>query len=398
MNIGKLIPTVFAALVLAVTPFLSLDAQAQSSSGAYDIDRNISGTTKPYPVNISGLSGEALKILQFDLEVGGCDIVSKDNADYLVTASNKENIIGKLTDKTGSIRFFNRSYKNGTTRTQVHALAADIIKALTGADSIFGMKIAYCINTATDKNEVYIADFDGSNPHKLTNDGSMIRGLTWGPDNESLFFCSYRAGNPDIYRQDLRTGKRTRIAGYLGLNTSPAISPDGKKIAMILSKGGSPDLYVANIDGTNLKQLTHTKGDESSPCWSPDGTKICFSSRQSGASRLYVIPAAGGQMKQLKTSGVGSATEPDWSPDGKSSAFTTTTRSSFQICVVPSQGGEVEVLAEGASPNWASNSRTLIFSKKSGKKSSLVMLDVPTKKSKIIGSVTGSATQPCWTR
>ena len=104
MNISRLIPTLFAALVLAVTPFLSLDAQAQSSN-AYDIDRNISGTTKPYPVNISGLSGEALKILQFDLEVGGCDIVSKDSADYLVTASNKENIIGKLTDKPGSIRY-----------------------------------------------------------------------------------------------------------------------------------------------------------------------------------------------------------------------------------------------------------------------------------------------------
>ncbi|MDI9401170.1 MAG: hypothetical protein ACOX2U_01480 [Limisphaerales bacterium] len=364
-----------------------------------DIDRMATLSNRPFPVHIKGsLSPEALSVLRFDLEVGGCDIVSEDAATYLVHGASSENITGRLTDQTGSVQYFNRSYKNGTTRAQAHALAGDILKVLTGQDSIFNCKIAYCVNTNTDKNEIFISDFDGFSPKQVTRDGSLIRGLSWGAENKSLLYCSYMKGNPDIYLHNLAEGRRSVVANYTGLNTSPAISPDGKKVAMILSKDGTPDVYVSNLDGSNLKRITQTAADEASPCWSPDGTRLCFSSRISGSARLYTAPAEGGKMQRITTTGVGSATEPDWSPDGKWIAFTTTTRHSFQICVVPAAGGIVEILAEGESPSWAPNSRTLIFCRKSGKKSTLVMLDVPTKKSKTITNVTGSASQPCWTR
>ncbi len=364
-----------------------------------DIDRTASLSNRPFPIHIKGnLASEALRVLKFDLEVGGCDIVSEDAATYLVHASNSENITGRLTDQTGSVQYFNRSYKNGTMRAQAHALAGDILKVLTGLDSIFNCKIAYCVNTSTDKNEIYIADFDGFNAKQVTRDGSLIRGLTWGAQNRSLLYCSYMKNNPDIYYHDLAEGTRNVVANFTGLNTSPAVSPDGKKVAMILSKDGTPDVYVSNLDGSNLIRITHTAADEASPSWSPDGSKLCFSSRISGAARLYTVPATGGKMQRISTTGVGSATEPDWSPDGKWIAFTTTTRKSFQICVVPATGGMVEILAEGESPDWAPNSRTLVFSRKSGKKSTLVMLDVPTKKAKTIANVAGSASQPCWTR
>lgn len=386
------------ALALCVFNLSSVPVSAQGTGTDIDIERTASYTSNPYPVYITGLSGEALKVLSFDLEVGGCNLVAKDKATHVVTASNEGNIVAKFTDKSGDIQFFNRSYKNGTTRLQAHALAGDIIKVLTGKDSIFNDKIAFCINTATDKNEIYIADFDGANPQQITRDGSLIRGLTWGPENRSLFYCSYMKGNPDIYFHDLQEGKRNRIAAYTGLNTSPEVSPDGTKVAMILSKNGNPELYVSNLDGSDLKRLTNTSKDESSPCWSPDGKTICFSSRLSGYSRLYTIPATGGTPKRINTSGVGSATEPDWSPDGKTIAFTTVVKGGFQICTVPVKGGVVEVLAAGTSPKWASNSRTLIFSRKLDKKSILLMLDVPTKKTKTISNVSGSASQPCWTR
>ena len=385
------------ALVLGIL-LIPLHSFAQESSGELQITRTATMTSAPIPIHVSGLAGEAFKILKFDLEISGCDLVSSEKALYIAQASSDSGITGKLTDQTGEITFFHRSYKNGTDRALVHAYAADIIKVITGQDAIFNQKIAYCINTDLDKNEIFISDFDGHNPQQVTRDGSLIRALTWGPDKSSLFYCSYRALNPDIYKQELYTGKRTIIANYLGLNTSPSVSPDGTQIAMIISRSGSPDLYVADIDGSNLKRLTKTQADESSPCWSPDGKYICYSSRASGSAKLYIISPDGGTPKRIITSGVGSATEPNWSPDGKYIAFTTTTRRSFQICIVPAEGGMVEVLAEGEAPCWAPNSRTLIFHRKKDKKSSLVMLDVPTKKTKTITSIAGNASQAFWSR
>ena len=166
---------------------------------------------------------------------------------------------------------------------------------------------------------------------------------------------------------------------------------------MILSKGGSPDIYLSNPDGSGLRQLTSTREDESSPCWSPDGQTLCFASRQTGRASLYTMPAAGGAMKRLRTENVASVTEPDWSPDGKNIAFTTTT-GGFHICTVPAQGGVAEVLVPGEYPSWSPNSRTLILSRRNGNRYVLSLLDVPTKKVKDIGQISGNASQPDWAK
>ncbi len=392
---NKFISILVTACAVLMTVF-SANVAAQAQNGTISIDRyDTYGQKDPYPISVSGLSGEALNVLTFDLTVSGFTLVSKEKASALVSAKNENNIIAKLTDSTGENVLFNRSYKNGSTRAQAHVLAADIVKAIMGVDSFFNDKIGYCVNSAKNKNEVYTADFDGRGSMQVTGDGSMIRCLTSGRDGKYLYYTSYMKGNPDIYSHNLSTGERKRLFHFSGLNASPTISPDGTKIAMILSKDGNPELYVANVDGTNLRRLTKTKNDESAPTWSPDSQTICFSSRMSGSSRLYTISAAGGKPVRLRTTGVGSATEPDWSPDGKTIAFTTST-GGFSVCVVPAKGGQATVLAQGTDPKWASNSKALLYSGKNGKKNSLFIINVDTKQKKVIGSVVGDVTQPTW--
>jgi len=167
---------------------------------------------------------------------------------------------------------------------------------------------------------------------------------------------------------------------------------------MILSKGGSPNLYVANIDGSGLQRLTSTREGESSPCWSPDGKTICFASRVGGSAALYTIPATGGQMKRLQTIGAVNATEPDWSPDGSMIAFTAQ-MGGFQICIVPATGGEAKILTAGADPSWAPNSRTIIFTRNTGRGGrSLSLIDIYTKQVKDCHRISVSCSQPSWAK
>jgi TolB protein len=353
--------------------------------------------SKPIPISLNGYSGEVAKVLDFDLSVCGFEIVPTGHADFDLTGKANGQVEGLLSDKTKGT-LFSRQYPGGTTRAQAHALADDVVQALTGMKGLGRTKIAFKVTTGR-TSEIYVSDFDGANAQAMTEDQSVSAAPAWVPGRRVLYYTSYRQNNPDIYAHDLTTGTRTAVARYTGLNTSPAVSPDGTRVAMILSKSGSPDLWVGDADGSNLKQLTNTIEDESSPCWSPDGRTICFASRKDGLAALYTVPAGGGEMRRLNTGGRVSVSEPDWSPDGRKITFTQMKRGeNFDVCVLEMDTGNVRAVAAGEDSTWAPNSRTLVFTRRLGSRRVLSLLDVPTGRVKDAAQVSGSCSQPSWAR
>jgi TolB protein len=338
-------------------------------------------------------------VLRFDLEIAGFKFVTEadESCQYALKGSNAGQVEGRLTDTVKKAALLAKAYSGGTVRSQAHALADDVVLAITGKPGIARTKIAFKV-TQGQSTEIYVGDYDGHNAVQATHDISIVAAPTWRPGHRVLFYTSYKLGNPDIVSQDLDSGRRLVVARYSGSNISPAVSPDGRRVAMILSKSGSPDLYVANVDGTGLKQLTQTREDESSPCWSPDGRTICFATKIEGRRTLAQVSTDGGALKRIPTSGVVNPSEPDWSPDGKYLAFTAQ-MGGFEICLVKAGGGEAKLLTSGEDPCWAGNSRTLIFTKRGAAgKRILSLLDVPTKQSKDVQQNFGVCSQPSWGR
>lgn len=353
-------------------------------------------TQKPIPIALVGYTGEVAQVLQFDLYVMGFSLVDEAAAQFTLRGSNGETVEGRLVDNLSQAVKFAKTYSGGTRRSQAHALADDVVEAVTGQKGIARTRIAFKVAQGQ-TSEIYVADYDGHGALAVTRDGSVVAAPAWAPDRRRLYYVTYKFGNADIVVHDLSTGQRQVIARYTGSNITPAVSPDGRRVAMILSKGGSPDLYVAEADGSNLRQLTHTREDESSPTWSPDGRTICVATRIGGRRVLATIPAAGGTLKPLAVIGVANPSEPDWSPDGKWIAFTAQMRN-FEICVVPSSGGEAKLYMAGEDPVWAPNSRTLMFTRRVNGRRVLSLLDVPTKQIKDVLQVSGNNSQPAWAR
>lgn len=327
--------------------------------------------------------------------------IPPDSVHYLLQGKNNGNVEGQLS--FGKSVLFSKAYSGASVRGQAHRLADDVVLKITGMNGIAETKVAFKAETGRDS-EIYVSDFDGHNPMSVTRDHTIVAAPCWVPGHFSLYYTSYKLGNPDIFYQNLSTGERSNFAHYPGMNSSAAISPDGRKVAMILDKAGSPDVYVCDADGTHLKQLTTNRGNDfdSSPCWSPNGQWICYASRAEGRRSLYKVSVDGGTPKRISTSGISNPSEPDWSPDGKWIAFTAQ-MGSFNLCVVPADGGAATLLVSGEDPCWAPNSRTLIFvRRKDGNSyhSYLSLLDVPTKQVKDVSRVPGSNSnsQPSWAR
>jgi TolB protein len=363
------------------------------------VDRAVvPGNAKPIYLNLTGLTGEAAQVLQFDLYVQGFAFTNADQAQYLITGSNNGSLTARATDKFNRNTLVAKSYSGGTLRRQVHTFADEFVEALK-RKGIARTKVAFKVDTGKNS-EIFVADFDGFGPQAVTSDNVLVKSPAWAPGKLALYYTSYKLNNPDIYYHDLSSGSRKVFARYGGSNMSPAVSPDGTKVAMILSKDGWTDLYVGDADGGNVKRLTRSRQDESSPCWSHDGRFIIFAGKIGERRALCRIPAEGGEVQRIPTDGVSNPTEPECSPDGQWIVFTSMARG-FDICVVPAKGGAATPLVAGEDPSWAPNSRTVIFSRRQGSNRVLSLLDVPTKQYKDISRISGSSgssSQPSWAR
>jgi len=167
---------------------------------------------------------------------------------------------------------FAREYKgsNGGWQEEIWLMNADgteqrQIKALKGRAPEFMPDGRLLFQSKASPSQISIANIDGSNVIKLTNDDTN--------------------------------------------NMSPKISPDGSQIAYLSNRDGNQEVYVMNIDGSGQQRLTSNRVEEWDPAWSTDGSKVFFSSQNvHGFYDIYKVNKDGSSIEKILNSGSQSAT------------------------------------------------------------------------------------------
>jgi len=118
-----------------------------------------------------------------------------------------------------------KRYKGGMVdqRKMIRRFCSELIYLLTGDRGIFDSKIAF-VSTSSGHKEIYICDFDGYDPKRLTNLKSITLSPAWSSDGNWLAYTSYAKGKPDLYIKHL-TENRSSVIAKEGINISPAWVP-----------------------------------------------------------------------------------------------------------------------------------------------------------------------------
>jgi len=328
----------------------------------------------------------------------------------LGVAAGKVTVQGWLYDvkNTTSPQVLGKQYTDVPTtdaaRLIAHRFADEIIFRLGGGIPGIAESTIYFVSDRSGHKEIWAMDYDGSNQHQVTHQGSISLSPRISPDGSRLAFSSLTKSGWDILMYSTELNRLVSFPRLGGTNLSPAWSPDGSRLALSSSRGGNSEIYVCDAGGGNLRRMTTGKGPDVSPVWNrKTGAQIAFVSGSTGLPQVYTMEADGTNQQRMTDQGYAVST--NWSPNGQfltlawirkygpgepgSSDIYLMDIASKQWVQLTHDGGRNDF------PSWSPDGRHVVFqSSRSGKEEIWEMLADGTKLHQL--TFTGRNSQPNW--
>ncbi|KZN52332.1 hypothetical protein N474_23100 [Pseudoalteromonas luteoviolacea CPMOR-2] len=163
----------------------------------------------------------------------------------------------------GRTILFTREYKNpnGKWQSQIWLMNADgseqrKISGLQGGGASFIDNDRVLFHSHTSPSQISIANIDGSNMVKLTNDATDNRAPRLSPDGNHIVYLSNRDGNQEVYIMDINGKNQKRLTFNQVEDWDATWSADGNQIFFASENSqGSFDIYKAKRDGSSLQKV-----------------------------------------------------------------------------------------------------------------------------------------------
>ncbi len=259
---------------------------------------------------------------------------------------------------------------------KVMAKYADrLLEAYTGKPGIFSSKLVFVGRPAKGAfKQIYISEFDGSNPLQITSSKSPHLSPSWSTDGKFVTYTSFEDGNPDLFIYELATGKKRKLSGRKGLNSGSNWAPGNRLVAFTGSVEGDADIYTITPEGSKSKVLIRGSGLDVDPMFSPDGKWMAFVSGRFGNPHIFRAELKWeGQTdvrvvsdKRLTYAGWYNAT-PSWSPDSDKLAFAGYDKDidRFDLFMMNPDGTNLERMTircgDNEHPSWSPNGQMIVF-------------------------------------
>jgi TolB protein len=307
----------------------------------------------------------------------------------------------RLYDTTDQKVLLGKRYRGESDQARLiaHRLSNEIIQQYTDQPGISLTRIAFVSQVGKSK-EIYVMDYDGARPKRITANGSINLSPTWSADGRQIAFMSYRSGTPELMIIN-NEGELQRAFPQQGeLNSAPAWSPDGSTLAFTSSRDGNAEIYLLRLSNRSLTRLTRSEAIDTSPAWSPDGRKIAFTSDRAGSPQIYVMDADGGNARRLTTE-VSYCDAASWSPQGDKIVFTARVPGGFDIFLKDLKTEQMGRLTENANinewPRWSPDGRHLVFASNRTGNFDIYTMDVDGSRVKRL-TRGGNSYSPSWSR
>ncbi len=394
------------ALPIAIVPFdWAADAPAEVNvSAVVAADLRGSGRFAPMPVAdlpsrpaaFSDINFKDWRLLGMDNLVIGQ--VKQTSADQFAIEFR---VIDVISEK--QLAGFRIPTSGKNLRLTAHHVSDLIFETILKIKGAFATRIAYItvekINNKDSKFRLQISDSDGHNARTILESREPLLSPAWSPSGDRLAYVSFEDRNSAIYVQDIRSGKREKVAFGRGINSSPAFSPDGNSLLMTRSRDGNPDIFLMDLKTKKQRRLTTHPAIDTEARWTPDGRHLVFTSDRGGGPQIYRLPIDGGRPKRLTFNMGNYNSRASLSPDGKQMAVVNGGDKGYRIAVVDLERDSFEILTDASldeSPSFAPNGAMIIYATMGRAGAELAAVSVDGRVRQRLALQKGEVREPAW--
>ena len=392
-------------LPIAVVPFgySGVDALPEDVAKIVEDDLTRSGLFQAIPrSNMLSLPSKEEDVFYRDWRVLKSDYVIIGNIQKL---PNNQFRIGfellnvlsqKSVQKHSSIDVGARNFRDAA-----HYISDKVYELLTGTKGAFSTRILYVTAEGDRKAPLFklqVADADGHRPQVVVESKEPILSPSWSMDGRKIAYVMFRNRRPNIFIQELATGKRQQVAQFRGLNGAPAWSPDGKKLALVLSKDNNPEIYTLDIATQKLERMTNHYAIDTEPSWEPDGKGIVFTSDRGGNPQIYRLDVNSKRVERVTFEGELN-TRARMTPDGRYLVTVQKDDGNYHIALQDMKTGRVQILTEtylDESPSIAPNGSMVMYATTYQGKGILAVVSVDGLVKYKLPSADGDVREPSW--
>jgi Tol biopolymer transport system component len=266
--------------------------------------------------------------------------------------------------------------------------ANDKVSVLTGAGATFSYRqprwspedtsIAYLHSRENWADDVYVLSLAGGLPRRVTNEGTLMKGLAWLPDGSHLIYGSAR-GSTVLYLPMMHLwvisssgGEAQQLTFSDGGDVSPDVDHTGR---IVISREHIQfDIWKFPVDGNPAQnvnravRITRQTGQVQTPTLNPDDLELAYLSDTGGHGNVWVRQLKSGETRQItfeKNAGVVMGT-PIWSPDGKSITFVSNSPAEqgrmVRYWIIRPDGSDPHIgISQGAWATWSGDSKWLYY-------------------------------------
>ncbi len=211
-------------------------------------------------------------------------------------------IVSLINPKT-SKKFYSKTY-NISQNSRYPFLAHNIVVDLNNyfhLPKVDWMKkyLIFSKYTTSGNSDIVVADYTLSFQKTIVSGGLNIFPKWANKSQSSFYYTSYSGAEPTLYRVDLHSGSKTRIASSSGMIVCSDVSSDGNKLLLTMAPNDQADIYLFDVNSGSKRRLTTYNGIDVGGNFVDGGARIVFVSNRLGYPNIYSKPLYGSKVSQM---------------------------------------------------------------------------------------------------